>query len=372
MNILWIPHKTWLNVQGITRDKHFIRNLKNKHEIHVIQYTQPFENTLKDFFNPKFLLNSMRDWTIYKEGLYHHHIRHIYFTRSNQALKFNNRLFKRKIKKLVKEYGIEVIICGPSHYLHGYPPANLNIPIIFDYVDFLHDFSDPNKEDRTILNGYYKSASKILCVSKTLVDSIPLKYRDIAFYLPNGVDLNFFKSYKYSRREDNTKYISLIGISISESLFYLDIFPQIKEKIENVKLMLVGGGPRYSLIEKYIKKKKNPSDYILTGYVPYSKIRDYFYMSDIGLYPTLKNRYYDSACPMKVFEYSAVSKPVVSTNLEELQRLNFPNVFLAKPTAEDFIEKILQAFNYNGDFLSLQEFTWQNLSKKLHNLLKNI
>ena len=236
----------------------------------------------------------------------------------------------------------------------------------------MHDFIDPNKEDSIILNGYYKSASKILCVSNTLINSIPLKYRDKAVYLPNGVDLDFYKSYKYSRNEDNTKYISLIGISISESLFYLDIFPKIKEKIENVKLMLVGGGPRYPLIERYIKKKKNPSDYILTGYIPYSKIRDYFYMSDIGLYPTLKNRYYDSACPLKVFEYSAVLKPVVSTNLVELQQLNFPNVFLAKPTADDFLEKILEAFNYKGDFPSLQEFTWQNLTKKLHNLLKNI
>ncbi len=314
----------------------------------------------------------MKDWTIYKEGIYHHHIKHIYFTRFGSVMRINNLIFKKKIKSLVKEYGIEVIICGPSHYLHGFPPDDLNIPIIFDYVDFLHDFSDPNKEDITNLNVYYKNASKILCVSKTLVDSIPLKYRDRAVYLPNGVDLNFFKSYKYSKKEENTKYISLIGISISESLFYLDIFPKIKEKIGNVKLLLVGGGPRYPLIERYIKKKKNPSDYILTGYIPYSKIRDYFYMSDIGLYPTLKNKYYDSACPLKIFEYSAVSKPVVSTDLEELQKLNFPNVFLAKPTADDFIEKILEAFNYNGDYPNLQEFTWQNLSKQLNNLLKSI
>lgn len=59
-------------------------------------------------------------------------------------------------------------------------------------------------------------------------------------------------------------------------------------------------------------------------------------------------------------------------NLEELQRLNFPNVFLANPTAEDFIEKILEVFNYNGGFLNLSEFNWQILANKLHNLFKNI
>ena len=311
----------------------------------------------------------MKDWTIYKGGLYHHHIRHIYFTRFNQVLKFNNLIFKKKIKKIVKEYGIEIIITGPSHYLHGYPPTELGVPIIFDYVDFLHDFSDPNKENIKILKGHYKNAHKILCVSKTLVDSIPSKYQDRVEYLPNGVDLDYFKSFNYSKK-DSTRYISLIGISISESLFYLDIFPKIKQKIDDVKLLLVGSGPRYPLIEQYIKKK-NVSDYILTGYIPYEKVRKYFYMTDVGLYPTLQNRYYDSACPLKVMEYSAVFKPVVSTDLEELRRLKFPNVFLAKPTAEDFIKKIAVALNYEGPFPNLEEYSWQNLTKKLEKIIKN-
>ena len=201
-------------------------------------------------------MESLKEWTIIKNGIYHHHIRHIYFTRFNQILKLNNQKFKKAIKKIVKEYKIEVIICGPNHYLHGYPPFDLGVPIVFDYLDFLHDFKDPNLENIKILNGYYKNASKILCVSKALIDSIDPKFREKVVYLPNGVDLDYFKSFNYSKKE-STRYISLIGISISESLFYLDIFPKIKQKIDDVKLLLVGSGPRYPLIEQYIKKKKN-------------------------------------------------------------------------------------------------------------------
>ena len=288
------------------------------------------------------------------------------------AQKFNNKIFKKKIRKIVKDYQIEVIICGPNHYLHGYPPFDLPVPIVFDYLDFLHDFNNPNIQNTKVLSEYFENAAKILCVSKILMDLINHKYREKVVYLPNGVDIDFYKSYKPSKNQNKAKIISLIGLGVTESLFYLDIFPKIKENVENIKLLLVGGGIKYPLIRNYIKKKKNPTDYILTGFIPYENIRKYYCMSDVGLYPSLQNRYYDSACPMKIMEYSVLSKPVVSTDLEELRRLNFPNVFLAKPTNDDFIKKIMIALNYKGSFPNLEKFDWVYLSSKLEKTLQNI
>lgn len=304
--------------------------------------------------------------------MYHHHIRHIYFTRLNTALSINNKIFKKKVKKIVKDFGIEVIICAPNHYLHGFPPFDLGIPLIFDYLDFLHDFRDPNKENTKILNIYYENATKILCISKTLIDFMKPKYREKTFYIPNGVDLDYYNSFKNFKKRTNTKFISLIGLNISESLFYLDIFPKIRNEVGDIKMILVGGGIKYPIIRDYILKNKNMDDFVLTGYVPYEEIRKYFFITDVGLNPTLKNRYYDVACPLKVMEYSAASKPIVSTDLLELRRLNFPNFFLAKPNTEDFYEKIINALNYRGPFPNLEEYDWKNLSIKLEKILKNI
>jgi len=317
-------------------------------------------------------MGSLKDWTTFKDGIYHHHIRHIYFTRLKQALKINNRIFKKRIRQIVKNYNIEVVICGPNHYLHGYPPFDISIPIIFDYLDYLHDFKDVNRENTRVLNGYYKNTAKILCVSRTLMESIEPKYKEKLIYLPNGVDLDFFRSYKNFKKNTNTKFISLIGLSISESFFYLDIFPKIKNYIEDIKIILIGEGVRFPLIYNYIKKKKNRSDYILTGFIPYKQIREYYFMTDVGLNPTLQNIYYDSAHPLKIMEYSAATKPVVSTDLKELRILNFPNVFLAKPTVNDYIEKIKLALNYDGPFPSLEEFDWKILTKKLEKIIHNI
>ncbi len=357
---------------GVTRDKHFIKHLKNRHEIHVIQHSQPYENKISKFFNPNNLYGSLKDWMVYKEGIYHHHLRHLYFTRFDIALKFNNYILKKKIKKIVKDFGIEIIICGPNHYLHGFPPFDLPIPLVFDYLDFLHDFNNPNKENEVIIHKYYENANKILCVSNTLLESIKPEWREKAVYLPNGVDLNFYKSFKYSNDDRKFKYISLIGLNISESLFYLNIFPKIKEKINDVKLLLVGGGIKYPVINNYINRFKDKADYVLTGFIPYNKIREFFYMTDIGLYPTLQNMYYHSACPLKIFEYSAALKPVVSTDLMELRKLNFSNVYLAKPTADDFIKKIVMAFQHKDSFPNLEKFDWDYLSKKLEKVIKSI
>lgn len=371
MNLLWVPHQTWLNRSGITRDKHLIENLKQRHEIHIIQHTQPYENNIPSFFKPKNMIESIKNWDYYDNGLYHHHIPHIYFTRIKPFLRINNRIFKKKIREIIKDYKIEVILCGISHYLHGYPPFDISIPVVFDYLDFLHDFDDPNKENKKILEEYLENAEKILCVSKTLLEDLEPIFQKKASYLPNGVDLEYYKSYNFNKTS-KVKYISLIGLNISESLFYLDIFPKIKEKVENIKMILVGGGIRYPVINKYIKKNKDKSDFILTGFIPYENIRKYFFLTDVGLYPTLKNRYYDSACPLKVFEYTAAEKPIVSTDVKELNSLNFPNVYLAKPTTQDFLDKVIEALEYKGSYPDLKEFDWKNLSKNLEKLLKNI
>lgn len=361
-----------MNVGGTTRDQYLIKNLKERNEIHVIQYTQPYENTIRSFLNPRFLIGSLKDWTIFKDGIYHHHLRHIYFTRFNQVLKINNRIFKNKIKKIVKNYGIDIIICAPNHYLHGYPPFDISVPIIFDYLDFLHESNNMNKENTKILSEYCKNSSKILCVANTLLESIDHKYQEKAIYLPNGIDLNFFRADQNFKNQNDTKIVSLIGLGCTESTFYLDIFPEIKKDIENIKMLLVGGGIKFPLIYNYISNKKNREDYILTGYIPYNQIRDYFIMSDVGLYPSIINRYFDSATPIKIMEYSAVHKPVVSTDLKEVRSLNFPNVFLAKPNVKDYIKKIKQALNYEGGFPNLDELDWKFLSKKLEKVIHNI
>jgi len=53
------------------------------------------------------------------------------------------------------------------------------------------------------------------------VDYIIPKYKEKGEYLPNGVDLEFFRNYKNfgKKKKNNQKIISLIGINLYHSLF---------------------------------------------------------------------------------------------------------------------------------------------------------
>jgi glycosyltransferase involved in cell wall biosynthesis len=150
----------------------------------------------------------------------------------------------------------------------------------------------------------------------------------------------------------------------------LDAFPIIKEKIPNLQFLIVGDS--HLLPEMKRKARKYNGDIIFTGWINYDEIQDYFAALDVGIYPVGKNVYFDSACPIKILEYTAANKPVVSTDLKELHNLNFPNVIFAEPNPKDFSEKIVMALNTNVEYPDLKEHDWDVLTRKLEKILVSV
>lgn len=146
--------------------------------------------------------------------------------------------------------------------------------------------------------------------------------------LPNGISI------------ENT-YIDLIKIeklrksfSIEKDDFvlffmgYLYEFAGLKEIIEyynddvsndkiNLKFIIVGDGGIYSQLKKYVKNLKADWFY-LTGRVPYFEIAEYIALSDLCLLSFQINDITKEITPIKVLEYMAMKKPVLSTKLPGL------------------------------------------------------
>jgi glycosyltransferase involved in cell wall biosynthesis len=365
MKILWIPHATWLR-KGRQRAQYFIERLKEKHEIHILAWTEPKGPRARYFLNPIIHVRALNDWTKEDNGIYIHHFRRFCLSRFNTIRKSNEFFFQKKIKKIIKEHSIDMIICGPNYYLNGFPPFNLNIPIIFDYSDYI--------TNQKIKETYLAEADAVICASHLLHNEAK-KYNKNCFYIPNGIDLARFKKTNPKRVKkkydlEGQKVVSLIGITCSKSLYFLDAFPMIKKKIPDLKFLIVGNS--YLLPEMERKAKKYVDDIIFTGWIDYNEIQDYFAASDIGTYPVDKNIYFDSACPIKILEYTAARKPVVSTNLRELHNLNFPNVVFCNPNPADFSEKIIKALNTKFDFPDLKEYDWDVLTEKLEKIMNHL
>ncbi|HPR87835.1 MAG TPA: glycosyltransferase family 4 protein [bacterium] len=101
----------------------------------------------------------------------------------------------------------------------------------------------------------------------------------------------------------------------------LRIVQAIVAKYPQTRFLLVGsGGGQEKPIRRYLEKHGLTRHVIQTGYVAHAEIPDYLQLMDVVLapYPNLPFFYYS---PVKVFEYMAAGKAVVTTRIGQLARI---------------------------------------------------
>lgn len=101
----------------------------------------------------------------------------------------------------------------------------------------------------------------------------------------------------------------------------LRIIATIVRKYPNCRFLLVGsGGGQDGQVDRYLQERGLSDHVILTGYVPHEKIPAFVQLMDVVLapYPNLPFFYYS---PVKVFEYMAAGKAVVTTRIGQLARI---------------------------------------------------
>ena len=144
-------------------------------------------------------------------------------------------------------------------------------------------------------------------------------------YFPLGFDPQVFKPMVKDRQlahglgiSDNDKVILFVGTIYEFSGLenIIQKFENVKDKIKGVKLLIVGGGPNFEKIKSLVNKKKLSSDVILTNFKPQHEIPKLISLANVCLNPFEINKITDRIIPIKIFEYLACGKPVLSTPLK--------------------------------------------------------
>ena len=169
------------------------------------------------------------------------------------------------------------------------------------------------------------------------------RYAQKTQYLPNGVDFEFFREPNLEIPTDLEQippprliYVGQIShwFDFESVLAAAKLFPDYSfVLIGPVNLDKYGQVSLQQLLEL-------PNVHIL-GSRPFVQIRAYLRHSQVGLIPFLKNSLTHTISPIKLFEYCAAGLPVVSTRLEETERLSSPA--LLYDTADDFVRYIRTA-----------------------------
>ena len=213
------------------------------------------------------------------------------------------------------------------------------------------------------------------------------RFNDKIFYIPTGVDTEAFRP--ENNHSDNSEItFSWIGTLYHKEMrenikFILDCFSVLSDKYSNIFLSLAGEGKYFQEINACLDNFKGKDRVTINGWISPDKIPDYLSHVDIGLVPLIQETRFNKAkSPTKLFEYMAMARPTVSSNIGEPSHIinNGEDGFLAS-TKEEYIEKmrkLIEDPNLRKRIGDKARETIENdyslkvLSKRLHEILKTV
>lgn len=360
MKILWIPHRDWPSLDG-QRERWLLDSWPDSDdELHILTW-QP----ARDFGRP---LSSF-SWSTFRHGRITVHSRpripnvmgrHVMGRLGKdyaRGLWANEQLFRFYARQLVRRLGIEVLVYGLGHRAVGLPPFDLPIAKVFDCLDLI---TYPDIEA-----AYIANSDVVLCTSRVLFDRLQT-FGKQGVYVPNGVSMSRITLGQRDRTRaelgvEGRRVVSLIGLTSSPSLFFVDALALAARQVPNIVFLIVGEGDLLRPIVARCQRLGLP--FVATGRVPNREVAHYFAATDLGLYAGDSNAYFDAACPIKVLEYTAARRPVVATDLAELRRIAFPNVLLSPPDPARFASAIITSLREPTEFADVSGFEWATLAQ---------
>jgi glycosyltransferase involved in cell wall biosynthesis len=224
----------------------------------------------------------------------------------------------------------------------------------------------------------------ILCpsnVTRDYIASLGLDRKRITV-IPNGVSPSDFSPSLLPRREGRLPVLLYIGtLADWQGLEVLiRALPRILEH-QAVRLRIVGRGRsrQRKLLTKQIRKMGVEGSVVIQTAVPHHEVPALIAESDICLAPLGLNdrNVTQGACPIKVLEYMASSRPLIASNMpivRELVREHMDALLFSPNDPEDLARQVLVLLNNyelskrladSATERALTKFTWHEAQKKL-------
>lgn len=225
------------------------------------------------------------------------------------------------------------------------------------------------------LKEFLEKSTVLVGTAKLLVEQINKyleKYKILnkqVIYLPNAVDSDLFEPRKeYEKPQDlikGSKTLIYYG-SLWGSWFNWEIIEQVATNCKDTSINLIGD---YAGIIDIVKKM--PKNVHFLGLKKQTELPSYLYYSDYAILPFKTDEIGKYVSPLKIFEYIAMNKPVISTPLDDI--LEYKNVDCSNDS-KDWIKWINEGIDFNKEernyFISENDW-YSRASKIIQNLEKS-
>ncbi len=281
---------------------------------------------------------------------------------------YNNRVVKACMARMVKEFEIKEFV-----YINLFNPIILpNLTLksaknLLTIYAVLHDINLSPYMQRHGVKAQEKALKKadlVLVNSKNQWQKIKSKVKHI-YYFPNGVEYPVWESI---RLMDGAPPYDLYNIGSTKVIMFCGFLSAIRvdynllrlvcENYPNYLVVLVGAYEEEDLINNKLEEIPN---LIILGNRRYEAMPSYIKCAKVCIIPYLCNELNKSVYPLKLNEYLAMGKPVVSTLFSEDLEAFADHVYLSS-SYEDFLSNIELAF---------QEDNAQRIEKRITLAEKN-
>lgn len=244
----------------------------------------------------------------------------------------------------------------------------------------------------------------VIAVSKPVLDQ--LKFRGPTEVIPNGVDINFFNpkgeviekfkipNFKSQKKAKNPllnpgvtpfppsegedrwgrRMINILFVGRIEKrkglIYLVKAFEILKKKYQNIRLIVIGSGPKEEEIQSYIQEKKI-EDIFFEGKVLEEDLPKYYRSADICCFPSI----YGEAFGIVLLEAMASQRPVVAfANQGYKEVLKGKGAqFLAKPKDINGLAKRLEILIKSSDLCQelgkwgrkeAEKYSWEKIAER--------
>lgn len=281
---------------------------------------------------------------------------------------------KRAIRRLGLKDPVLWFIAPHVSYLADHLPKSL---IVYYCTDNLAEA--PGADRRAIernMEELLKKSDIVFATSGLFYET--LKNRNInsnIYYSPHVVDFRHFSKAQDKKisippelKGLKRPIIGFMGI-IEEKMVDLKLISYIARSRPDWSIVLIGD------VRIGLDTIAGLDNVICAGHKDYDELPSYLKAFDAVMIPFLINEFTRNANPLKLKEYLAAGKPVISTRLPEVEK--FKGLVEIADSYEDFVSRIENAYKAdNSDKIrermeSVSSESWSALTEKISGIIEN-
>jgi glycosyltransferase involved in cell wall biosynthesis len=302
---------------------------------------------------------------------------------------------RREINRQIKEYSPDAIL--GFGILNSYLAANAcqknRIPFIYYWIDVLHRLI-PAKVlqplGKLIEHQTLKKTTRAIAINEKLGDYLVNlgSSRELTRIVRAGIDVN-----KYNPDISGALVRQQYQIDQEDKVLFfmgwLYNFSGLKEVIlkiaqipdKRIKLLVVGEGDAFEELKRICTSHDLSNRILLAGKKPYHEMPQFIAAADVCLLPSYPwEPIMQDIVPIKLYEYMAMKKPVISTKLAGVMRefsLDNGVIYVDKP--EDVVNEAIDLLSKGNQIdlgIKALKFagknSWDKITDQFENILSEV